>query len=50
MDSARNASSKYWQGIKEHSLGFFGKSLGEGIEEVSEELVTDFTKSTFNML
>lgn len=50
MDSAREASSKYWQGVKEHSLGFFGKALGEGIEETSEELVVDFTKSTFNML
>lgn len=50
LDKARNASSNYWQNIKDHSLGFFGKSLGEGIEEVSEELVIDFTKSTFNML
>lgn len=50
LDKARNASSNYWQNVKDHSLGFFGKSLGEGIEEVSEELVVDFTKSTFNML
>lgn len=50
MDKARNASSKYWQGVKEHSLGFIGKTLSEGIEEVSEELVTDFVKSTFNLM
>lgn len=50
MDKARDISGNYWQNVKDHSLGFAGKVLGEGIEEVSEELVTDFTKSTFNML
>lgn len=50
MDKARNASSNYWQNVKNHSLGFLGKSFGEGIEEVLEELVVDFTKSTYNLL
>lgn len=34
----------YFDKAKEHSLGFFGKSIGEGLEEVSEELVTDLNK------
>lgn len=30
--------------LREHSLNGLGKALGEGLEEVSEELVTDITK------
>ena len=45
INSGREAISKYSSSIKDGTLGFFGKSLGEGLEEVSEELVTDFSKS-----
>jgi hypothetical protein len=31
-------------------LGGVGKALGEGLEEVSEELVTDLTKATYSLL
>lgn len=31
--------------LKDNTLGIVGKSLGEGLEEVSEELVTDMSKT-----
>ena len=48
LDKGINLGRKavnYFDKAKEHSLGFFGKSIGEGLEEVSEELVTDLNKS-----
>lgn len=44
METGRKTVSDYHGAIKERSLGFVGKSLGEGLEEVSEELVTDMSK------
>ena len=49
MDLGKNSASKFWQGVKDHSLGFVGKSIGEGIEEVTEEAVSDFFKATHNL-
>lgn len=40
----KKAVSDYHSAIKDRSLGFVGKSLGEGLEEVSEELVADASK------
>lgn len=40
----KKAVSDYHSAIKDRSLGFIGKSLGEGLEEVSEELVADASK------
>lgn len=40
----KRAVSDYHSAIKDRSLGFIGKSLGEGLEEVSEELVADVSK------
>ena len=31
------------------TLGFFGKAFGEGLEEMSEEAVTDLTKSLYQL-
>ena len=45
---AKNKSSNFWKQVNDHSLTFTGKAFGEGIEEVGEELITDFFKSTFN--
>lgn len=45
---AKNKSSDFWKGVNDHSLTFAGKAFGEGIEEVGEELIMDFAKSTFN--
>lgn len=44
IQAGRNAVENYQSAIKEGTLGFFGKALGEGLEETSEELVTDIVK------
>lgn len=49
MDSAKNAIDKYESGLKNHTLGFFGKAFGEGLEETAEEFVTDMSKSLFEL-
>lgn len=45
IQSGKKAVQDYRGSIKDRSLGFVGKSLGEGLEEVSEELVSDMSKS-----
>lgn len=45
IDSGKKAIKDYHGAIKDRSLGFIGKSLGEGLEEVSEELVADLSKT-----
>lgn len=49
VKAAQSAVSKYQGKIKDRSLTMFGKALGEGLEEVSEELVTDITKSLYQV-
>lgn len=49
VKAAQNAVSKYQGKIKDRSLTLLGKSMGEGLEEVSEELVTDITKSLYEI-
>lgn len=44
-ESARKTLRDYHTQIKDRSLPLIGKAIGEGLEEVSEELVTDLTKS-----
>jgi hypothetical protein len=54
MNTASEKASKfvndYHTAIKDRTLGFFGKSIGEGLEEVSEELVTDISKNIGEVL
>lgn len=45
IDVGRRAVNDYHSAIKDRTLGFVGKSLGEGLEEVSEELVADLSKT-----
>lgn len=45
IDSGKKAVQNYSDSIKNKSLGFVGKSLGEGLEEVSEEIVSDISKT-----
>ena len=40
----------YKDDIKYHTTGAIGKAIGEGLEEVSEDLVTDLANSTYAML
>ena len=44
IDSGKKAVADYHTAIKDRTLGFVGKSLGEGLEEVSEEIVSDVSK------
>ena len=40
----------YKDDIKYHTTGAIGKAIGEGLEEVSEDVVTDLANSTYAML
>lgn len=42
---SKNFVNKFHEDLKNHTLGFTGKALGEGLEEVSEELVSDASKA-----
>lgn len=44
------ALQDYADDIKYHTTSAVGKAIGEGLEEVSEELVTDISKATYEML
>ena len=45
IQSGKKAINEYKEGIKNHTLGIAGKAIGEGLEEVSEELVADLSKT-----
>lgn len=45
VESGKKAINEYHKSIKDRTLGLAGKSIGEGLEEVSEELVADLSKS-----
>ncbi len=42
-----NSVKGFQQGAVNHTLGFAGKALGEGLEEVSEEFVSDISKQLY---
>lgn len=52
--NSRNKIAKllgdYKDDIKYHTTGAIGKAVGEGLEEVSEDVVTDLANSTYAML
>ena len=41
--------SKFSEGVKYHTLNFAGKAFGEGLEEVSEELISDVSKQIYEL-
>lgn len=45
INAGKRTINNYRESIYDKSLGFVGKAIGEGFEEVSEELVADFSKS-----
>lgn len=49
IESGKSIINNYHEGLKNHTLGFAGKALGEGFEEVGEELVTDMGKWMFEI-
>jgi hypothetical protein len=48
-DKTSGILSKFSEDIKYHSLGFLGKAAGEGLEEVSEELISDVAKEIYQL-
>ena len=48
-DKAENVMSKFSEGVKYHTLNFAGKAFGEGLEEVSEELISDVSKQIYEL-
>lgn len=52
--NSRNKVAKllgdYKDDLKYHTTGVIGKAIGEGLEEVSEDVVTDLANSTYAML
>lgn len=49
LDKTKSILSNYADNLAYHTTGFFGKAAGEGLEEVSEELVTDTAKSIYQL-
>lgn len=45
----KNATNQFIDDLKYHTTGFIGKSLGEGLEEVSEEFVADLSKQIYEL-
>lgn len=42
-------TSQFIEDLKYHSTGFTGKAIGEGLEEVSEEFVSDLSKGLYEL-
>lgn len=49
LDKTKSILSNYADNLAYHTTRFFGKAAGEGLEEVSEELVTDTAKSIYQL-
>lgn len=49
MDFSKGVTEKFASDVKNHATGFVGKAIGEGLEEVSEELVTDLSKQLYEI-
>lgn len=49
IEYGRKNTNKFLEDLKYHTTGFSGKAIGEGIEEVSEELVTDLSKQIYEL-
>ena len=49
IEYGRKNTNKFIEDLKYHTTGFTGKAIGEGIEEVSEELVTDLSKQIYEL-
>ena len=49
LDKTKSILSNYADDLAYHTTGFLGKAVGEGLEEVSEELVTDTAKSIYQL-
>ena len=50
INYGKKAAQTFVENLKDHSLGFAGKSFGEALEEVSEEAVSDLSKGIYSLL
>ena len=48
-EKASGVLSKFGEDLKYHTLNFAGKAVGEGLEEVSEELISDVAKEIYQL-
>jgi hypothetical protein len=48
-DKVNKVFSEFSNDLKYHTLNFTGKAVGEGLEEVSEELISDVSKSMYEL-
>lgn len=48
-DKVSGVFSKFSDDLKYHTLNFAGKAAGEGLEEVSEELISDVAKEIYEL-
>ena len=49
VDWGKKKTNKFVEDLKYHSTGFAGKAVGEGLEEVGEELVSDISKGLYEL-
>lgn len=49
MNFSKGVTEKFASDVKNHATGFIGKAVGEGLEEVSEELVADLSKQLYEI-
>lgn len=49
INFSKGLTSKFANNIKDHATGLAGKAVGEGLEEVSEELVADLSKQIYEI-
>ena len=48
-DWGKKKTNKFVDDLKYHSTGFAGKAIGEGLEEVGEEFVSDISKGLYEL-
>lgn len=49
VDFGKKHAGKFAEDLKYHTTGFVGKAIGEGLEEVSEEFVSDVSKAIYEL-
>lgn len=49
VEWGRKKTNEFVEDLQYHTTGFFGKALGEGLEEVSEEIVSDLSKQLYEL-
>lgn len=49
VDWGKKKTNKFIDDLKYHSTGFVGKGIGEGLEEVGEEFVSDLSKGLYEL-